>query len=182
MTADRMPTSPATSVLLTVLLTATAVLWGPAPPASACSCAVASLADHYARADAVFTGRLLSRTVEHPDLPLVSSADPATHVFLVDTVLKGDVEEEQAVVSADSGATCGLELAGDGPFAVLAAWDGDVLEASLCGGTGDLTPEFEATLSGMSRLGPAQWTAARAAAAVTPAARPALWALLVSTR
>jgi hypothetical protein len=45
-------------------------------------------------------------------------AIPALHVFAVDTVFKGTAHEQQGVVSPMSGATCGLELAGEGPFAL----------------------------------------------------------------
>src|SRR3712207_9482555 len=49
-----------------------------------------------------------------------SSADPAVHRFSVDTVLKGTASTTQEVVSADSSASCGLALPGDGPFLVHA--------------------------------------------------------------
>src|SRR3954467_2211060 len=89
-----------------------------ASPAQACSCAEATTAQHVADADVVFTGTLLSRTVDHPDWPVMSRGAPALHVFAVDAVYKGDVHAEQGVVSAADGASCGLELAGDGPFVV----------------------------------------------------------------
>ncbi len=126
-----------------------------APPASACSCVGGTTQEFLDRADAVFTGRLLSRDPERPDGP----ASAALHVFAVDTVLKGVVHERQGVVSPQSGASCGLELSGDGPFVVFATRSTDlggtpfaVLEdgqyaAFLCGGTAPLTPTSEAELA-----------------------------------
>ncbi len=107
------------ALLLAALFSAAGVLL--ASPASACSCAGdADTAQYFADADAVFTGTLLSRTVSHPDWPTMSSADPALDVFATDTVFKGEVHEQQGVVSAAEGASCGLELSGDGPFVVFA--------------------------------------------------------------
>ena len=54
---------------------------------------------------------------------MISSDDPALHVFAVDGVFKGEVHELQGVVSAADGASCGLELSGDGPFVVFATRD-----------------------------------------------------------
>lgn len=48
--------------------------------------------------------------------------------------------EEAAVQSAVSGASCGLELSGTGPFAVFAVDAGTHLTAGLCEGTAELTP------------------------------------------
>ncbi len=129
----------------TCLLTGVVLLvtgWVLPAPASACSCAGEPLAGQVARADAVFTGRLLSREVGGGS----SSADPALHVFAVDTVWKGSVAAEQGVVSAASGASCGLELSGDGPFLVLATRSAELdegqLAADLCGGTAPWEPEL----------------------------------------
>jgi hypothetical protein len=128
--------------LLVLVLGALVVLgagWAGAPAASACSCAPATTAEQVARADVVFTGTLVSREVV-PRVPgLNSSDDPAVLVFAVQTALKGTASERQEVVSADSSASCGLALEGDGPFLVHA---GHVpggppgqLTATLCGGT-----------------------------------------------
>jgi len=148
--------------LLTTVLVSCALLlagWVAAPPASACSCAGGSTAGHLQRADAVFTGTLLSREVHHPAGGLASSADPAVHVFAVEAIHKGTAEAEQQVVSADSGASCGLELAGDGPFLVFAtdpagAPEGQ-LAADLCGGTAPLTPALAAEVHDLTGAGPA---------------------------
>jgi hypothetical protein len=72
--------------------------------------------------------------------PVQSSTDPALHVFTVDTVFKGSVQEQQRVVSAADDAGCGLEQSGTGPFLVFATRSPDLADdrysADLCGGHG----------------------------------------------
>lgn len=120
--------------------------WVSAAPASACSCAPTGTAEQFAAADTVFSGRLTSREV----LGGSSSDDPAVHLFAVDAVQKGSASADQTVVSAASGASCGLELAGNGPFLVFATRDDDgVLRADLCGGTAELTPGLAAEVAGL---------------------------------
>jgi hypothetical protein len=116
-------------------------------------------AGFFADADAVFTGRLVS-----PEEPatVTGSADPALHVFAVDTVYKGTVHRSQGVLSPVSGATCGLEPTGDSPFVVFATRSADLgggefatmaedqYAAFLCGGTGRVTPEIEAELTALA--------------------------------
>ena len=136
-------------LLLGALLSASGLVL--ATPASACSCAgIPPPAAAFASADAVFTGRLISREVSHPNWPMVSSGDPALHVFAVDEVFKGAVHEEQGVVSADSGATCGLELAGEGPFVVYATESDGRFTAGLCDGATPATAEEEAELRSLA--------------------------------
>jgi LPXTG-motif cell wall-anchored protein len=141
------------SLLLGALLLVAGVAVG--TPASACSCAgIPSAAAAFASADAVFTGRLVSREVRHPDWPMVSSGDPAVHVFAVDEVFKGAVHEEQGVLSADSGASCGLELTGPGPFVVFATGSDGGYSAGLCGGTTPATAEIETELRALADTPP----------------------------
>ena len=139
----------ATSLLIGALLAG----WGllVATPAAACSCAVPPdvTAYYVDTADIVFAGRLVP-TVEHPGGEISSSLDPA-HVFAVDSVFKGAVRgERQDVVSADLGASCGLELAGEGPFVVFAIEEDGGHTAGLCGGTTLATPELEAELAALA--------------------------------
>jgi hypothetical protein len=148
----------AVTLLLSGLLMAAGLLV--ASPASACSCAGGTTQEFLDRADAVFTGRLISR--EEPRGTIISSADPALHVFAVETVVKGTAHEQQVVLSPVSGATCGLELAGDGPFVVYATRSTDLggepfatladdqYAAFLCGGTAPLTPALEAELAALT--------------------------------
>jgi hypothetical protein len=60
--------------------------------------------------------------------PVQSSTDPALHVFTVDTVFKGSVQEQQRVVSAADDAGCGLEQSGTGPFVVFATRSPDLAD------------------------------------------------------
>ncbi len=150
--------------VLVAVLVGLGVAAGPADPAAACSCTRASTAEHYAAADVVFTGRLLERTVEEP---ITSSIDPARHVFAVDRAWKGDVRERATVLSAVSGASCGLELRGAGPFVVFAREKGAQLESGLCTGTAEVRPALAAELDA---LAPAP--AKDPPAALSPAAAP----------
>jgi MYXO-CTERM domain-containing protein len=137
-----------------------------ASPAQACSCAGGTTAEFTERADAVFTGRLVSR--DEPSQGITSSADPALHVFAVDAVAKGAVSDEQEVLSPVSGASCGLELTGDGPVVVFATrtadpylgdatppLEDDQYYAYLCGGSAPLTPQLEAELGPLQPVAPA---------------------------
>ena len=120
------------------------VVVGAASPASACSCAVVGVRDRatadtlLAGADAVFAGRLVDRREPVSLDGSSSSADLATLTFAVSRVFKGEVAPRQEVRTAQSGASCGLELAGEGPFLLFAqrAADG-TLRASLCGGASE---------------------------------------------
>jgi hypothetical protein len=109
--------------------------WLLAPAASACSCTGGTTADHALSADAVFSGRLADREVV---------GGTALHVFAVDAVYAGQVAARQGVLSPASGASCGLELAGEGPFLVFAVREDDRLVADLCGGTTAWTPQAAA--------------------------------------
>ena len=131
-----------------------------ASPASACSCVGGTTAEFFERADAVFTGSLVSREVERTGA-VGSSADPALHVFAVDAVYKGTVHEEQGVVSPESSASCGLELSGEGRVVVFASRSADDgagafaspaegrYAAFLCGGTGPADAAVEAELAAL---------------------------------
>ncbi|WP_164700703.1 hypothetical protein [Modestobacter sp. KNN46-3] len=57
----------------------------------------------------------------------------------------------QGVVSAASGASCGIELSGDGPFLVFAGGqDGGPHRAGLCGGTAPAAPQLVAEVRALS--------------------------------
>jgi hypothetical protein len=135
-------------VLATALVAVVAAMvasLAPAGSVSACSCVGFTDAAAFDQADVVFTGRLVERSV--PDGEIVSTTDPALHVFAVDTVLKGEAFAMQSVVSARDGASCGLEL----PFGADA-----VIFARTASLDYDLTDgELEANLCGGSRVGPA---------------------------
>ncbi|MBJ7451806.1 MAG: hypothetical protein JHC71_06930 [Blastococcus sp.] len=167
-------------LLLGAVLGALVVLG--ATPAQACSCAGGTTAEFAERADAVFTGRLVSRDVPRE---LRTSADPALHVFAVDAVAKGAVSERQEVLSPVSGASCGLEITGDGPVAVFATRTADSFPgiptpeladdqyfAYLCGGSAPLTPQLAADLGPLRPVaadpGPAVPVQPRAASTTSP--------------
>ena len=117
-----------------------------ADPAGACSCVGFTDESALARSDAVFTGRLVD--VRHAK-EVHTSLDPATWVFAVDRVYKGAVRKRQEIVTAISGASCGLETTGPGRLLVFAVGDHNVglgpqpsraqYAANLCGGTRLLT-------------------------------------------
>ncbi|MCZ2815747.1 hypothetical protein [Modestobacter sp. VKM Ac-2984] len=142
------PVIPALLATLALVLTS----WVLATPASACSCAGLAVPEQFERADAVFAGQLVSREVRGG----ASSTDPALHVFAVEAVFKGTAHARQGVVSAASGASCGLELSGDGPFLVFADSPGEQGDgpytAGLCDGTAPVTPDL---LSEVRALGAA---------------------------
>ena len=118
--------------LVAAIVGVTALFAAPAP-ACACSCAPVSAADARARADAVFTGTLTRR--EEPDNIMRSSADPARLIFKVDGVSKGHVAAMQGILTAMSGASCGLEVVVGHRYEVYAEVEDGALTASLCGGT-----------------------------------------------
>jgi hypothetical protein len=103
--------------------------------ASACSCVGADDVESAGRADAIFAGTLTDTVTPNQS---GSSMDPVTYSFAVSRVYKGDVATSQPVGSVISGASCGLELDGTGPFLVFASANEEgqpALKANLCGGT-----------------------------------------------
>jgi hypothetical protein len=128
-----------------------------ASPAAACSCAEATLAQHFAAADAVFTGSLVSRDVRRLDRWTQSSADPALLVFDVEAVFKGDVHEQQGIVSAADSSSCGLDVKGDTAYIVFASRGEGLADgqyrAGLCNGTMPVDPALTGELEELA--GPA---------------------------
>ena len=74
---------------------------------------------------------------------VVSSADPERFVFDVRDVFKGEVRATQTVLTPTSGASCGFEISGPGPYLIFAFDDStltsgaedDELYSHLCSGT-----------------------------------------------
>lgn len=116
-----------------------------AAPAQACSCAPQELADQYASADAVFTARLVSRTVDRGWWSQ-GGGDPAHLVLAVDGVLKGEVHERQGVETVAETSACGLEIRSAGLHLVFAERGDGGLSAYTCNGTTALTPRLEAQI------------------------------------
>ena len=119
----------AVGVLTVAVTPALGVTW-----ASACSCVGADDVESAGRADAIFAGTLTETAVPKKS---GSSMDAVTYSFAVSRVYKGDVATTQPVGSVISGASCGLELDGTGPFLVFASAEEEqpTLRANLCGGT-----------------------------------------------
>lgn len=118
----------AAALLLVAVLLALSALWASPAPAYACSCAATSDDQHAADAAAIFTGTLVENRVDEP-------AQTRTLTFAVDRVFKGQVTATQVVTSHASGASCGVEITGPGPFLVFAQAGPTGLTADLCGGT-----------------------------------------------
>jgi hypothetical protein len=116
------------ALLLAAVLMALGALWAGPAPAFACSCAAASDDQYAVNAAAIFTGTLVENQVDEP-------AQTRTLTFAVDRVFKGQVTATQVVTSQASGASCGVELSGPGPFLVFAQAGPTGLTADLCGGT-----------------------------------------------
>ena len=128
MTALRPESLRAAALLLAALLLALAALWATPAPAYACSCAGASDDEHAANAEAIFTGTMTEDRVDEGE-------QTRTLIFTVDRVFKGQATTTQVVTTHASGASCGLEISGPGPFLVFADQEQSGLTANLCGGT-----------------------------------------------
>lgn len=157
---------PGVVLLLGALLGALGI-WV-AAPAQACDCSSGTTVQNAERADAVFIGRLVSREPgTRPPHVHPASSPPAVHLFEVDTVIKGQVLQQQEVLSPWDGSSCGMGLPpGGGPVAVFATSSADlgsrpfaVLEPGqyasfLCDGNAPLTPALEAELESLPDVGP----------------------------
>jgi len=116
------------TALVIALLGLTWGVWAAPTPAYACSCARADTADQISRADVIFSGTVVSDETR---------STTRRYVFAVDRVFKGDASVTQVVETSSSSASCGVELAGPGPFVVYAQAGGGRtgLTTNLCGGT-----------------------------------------------
>ena len=110
------------------LLLGLAAIWAVPARAYACSCATTSDEGYVSGADVIFTGRIEDDR---------SDQQTRTIIFVVDRLYKGNTGARQVVSTSASGASCGLEISGAGPFVVFAnhADQPGQLEANLCGGT-----------------------------------------------
>lgn len=105
------------------LAVALAVLAATAEPARACSCALPDARAMLPRADGAIVARLVARRVE---------GGRATHVFRVLESVKGRFGGTLNVVSAASGAACGLELRVGQTTGLFLQRRGGRWESSLC--------------------------------------------------
>lgn len=124
------------SVASVGVLTATLLVGVFVSPASACSCAIESEAEHYERADHVFTGTVLQKTVERGH-----KADPFDdlhrYAVRVHEVLKGKVPRHVNVITTVHSAMCGIELTKGAQYLIFAFGDSSDrrVETNLCSGT-----------------------------------------------
>ena len=93
--------------------------------AAACTCATAPVKERLDLADAAFVGRLVA---ERP-----RSTDEAVYVFVVDSVVKGELGRRVEVVSPTSGAACGFELPLGEASGILLRRAGEDWIGGVCG-------------------------------------------------
>ena len=161
-----------TSRFVLALVAALSFLTLAPTPAYACSCVAGSTEEYVDRADVVVGGRFVAR--DEPGR-VVSSLDPVTYTVEVDRVYRGAASAELEVLTAVSGASCGLEgIALGRPYLVYATYEGTELWAGLCGGTTAATPGLLREVEAVT--GPAQPPAVQTATDPDPdrTAGPAL--------
>jgi hypothetical protein len=109
-------------------------------PALACSCVPFTKPQLVDNAAVIFTGVVtgVSRQFSLGIPCSVSSADPVTFSFDVETVYKGDVTKTTNVTTVVGGASCGYEFVGGKRYTVFATSSNARLETNLCrGNVGD---------------------------------------------
>jgi hypothetical protein len=119
-------------------------------PAHACSCAGATPEQAFQRAEAVFTGTVIS--ISPPLVGIISnSASPETVTFRVSNVSKGPPPSTHGTIvltTAVSGASCGYPFQNGGQYMVYAFNSGQQLQTDLCSGTKLLSAAPLSTLQG----------------------------------
>lgn len=136
-------------------LIATTVILGASTTSFACSCGVSEPSEAFERSDAVFVGEI--EEVRRPE-PSDFREREARYIFSVGTVFKGDVYQQQSVVTHADGATCGMEISGPGRFLMFATTtandpggpapaDGE-LASALCSGNTLIDSDFSAAQFG----------------------------------
>jgi hypothetical protein len=133
-----------------------------APPASACSCAVAEGPELLGFADVAFTGTL--DVVDGPADPLTST-EAVAYTFTVDTVYQGATESDTLVYSANNSASCGLEglevgarylvfattISTEEEASFLPGSEVGALTSGLCSGTAEVGAEGPPAFLGTGR-------------------------------
>jgi hypothetical protein len=107
-----------------------AALLGLAADAQACSFMAPDAAAYLEKYDAAFVGTLVAKE-ERFSTGMRSTGDPATYVFDVESVYKGELPARVDVVAAAEGASCGLEVPGGQRIGVFLVRDGDTWRSSL---------------------------------------------------
>jgi hypothetical protein len=114
-----------------------AVLFVSGPQSAlACSCVPFTKPQLVENATVIFTGVVTggSRQFSFGIPCSVSSADPITFSFDVETVYKGDVAKTTTVTTVVGGASCGYEFVGGKRYTVFATTKDGKLETNLCRG------------------------------------------------
>jgi hypothetical protein len=149
-------------MLVTSLVVGGLALAVHAPPASACSCAVAEGPELLGFADVAFTGTLES--MDGPADPLTST-EAVAYTFAVDAVYQGSTGPDVLVYSANNSASCGLEgmtvgaryvvfattIATEEEASFLPGSQVGALTSGLCSGTAEVGAEGPPAFLGAGR-------------------------------
>ncbi|MGH2758098.1 MAG: hypothetical protein ACRDKJ_00880 [Actinomycetota bacterium] len=148
-----------------------AALIGIAPPCFACSCVASTDAEHYERAQVVFTGRAAEGHDPNAGSPTRNSADPIHWTFERESTQKGSVGSRPVVTTTRDEASCGFTFVVGKRYQVFARpSSGGELETNLCGETRDLGADQQPYVPPAATPAPQPPTPAPAAAApATPA-------------
>jgi hypothetical protein len=116
---------------LLITIGATVATFALTATAYACSCMMSTPAEHYARADVVFSG-----TVDMVALPRSSDGNGTSVFFIkINRLWKGSVGSEVTVTSPESSATCGINLEKGKEYVIFAMKGETNLTTTLCSGT-----------------------------------------------
>ncbi len=115
--------------LLAVILASTFLVGAKA--AYGCSCMPPDAEALFSASDGVFVGTLIEAPSEPTGL-VASSADPVPYVFEVEAAFKGEITSPVTVISAISGASCGLEMPEGASASLFVTERGGEWHGSLC--------------------------------------------------
>jgi len=121
----------------------------PLQQAFACSCAMTSIEESAAMADAVFAGTVVDQQPVGLDPagalaatePMPGGMGEIVYTFAVDGVAKGDVTERAQVLGGGDGASCGMSFGMAERWLVFTTWDGAIHSTGLCSGNVPLGPD-----------------------------------------
>lgn len=112
--------------------------------ASACSCLRSTPEEHFARANAVFSGKVIEVDgKQNTQIPLPDSFLNRQIKFEVSRVWKGNVEKQEVVLTSDSSASCGYSFEKGKEYLVYASEQDGKLQTGLCSGTNLLSQAQE---------------------------------------
>ena len=97
----------------------------------ACSCMAPDAQELFTNSEGAFVGTLIDNPGDDGQ-PFTNSAEMVPYVFEVEAAYKGEITSQIAVMSAISGASCGLEMP-EGARASIFMWvDGGEWHSGLC--------------------------------------------------